>query len=449
MIDSSEHIAVVNEDLKKSGVKAGDKVQVVTVDGPLDGIFIPAPENTDMILLKLTSGYNIGIDKKKVKSIHILEKHQTADSFPPSYTRKSYLPSITILHTGGTIASKVDYKTGGVIARFSPDEIVEMYPELGNIGNIHSRLVRNMWSEDMRFAHYNILAREVEKEIKAGANGIIITSGTDTLHYTAAALSFALHDLPIPVLIVGSQRSSDRGSSDSQLNLVCAAKFISESEFAGVAVCMHENMSDEICIIIPGTKVRKMHTSRRDAFRPINIKPIARVTQYKIDFLKKDYQKRDKHSHLKLMLFKEDLRVGLLKMHTNMYAEEFLGYAGFDGLLIEAGGLGQLPINEIDEFTKEHTKIFESIKSLIADGTVVALAPQTIYGQLQMNVYSPARKLQDIGALGHHNSMTPETSFIKLAWLLSNYPKDEVKVLFLQDLRGELKERIEPDDFLN
>jgi glutamyl-tRNA(Gln) amidotransferase subunit D len=303
-----------------------------------------------------------------------------------------------------------------------------------------------MMSENMRFAHYNILAKEVEKEVKKGVDGIIITHGTDTMHYSSAALSFALENISVPVLLVGAQRSSDRGSSDAALNLLSAAYFMSESDFTGVGMCMHENIDDTTCLIIAGTKARKMHTSRRDAFRPINSTALARV-----DFANKSVEKMKSYhaqnsGKCSLKLFKEDLKVGLLKAHTNMYAQEFSAYSSFDGLVVEGTALGQLPNAVVDEHTKESGKILDEIKKLTKKMPVV-MASQCLYGRIDMNVYSEGRTNMQAGILGNYSDMTSETTFIKLAWLLSNH-KNDVAKLITKNLRGEISERIEDNDFL-
>ena len=305
---------------------SGDLVKIETKEETFEGVLMP--EEKGVVVVKLRSGYNIGIDKSKIKKISITEKRKELKSTTLQLDQNKSLPKISILHTGGTIASKVDYETGGVISRFTPEEIISMFPELKNIAQLSSRLVRNMWSDDMRFAHYNILAKEIEKEVKSGADGIIITHGTDTLHYTGAALSFALENLPIPVILVGAQRSSDRASSDAGMNLICASEFIAKTDFAGVVLCMHDKTSDSKCAILPGVKCRKMHSSRRDAFKAINTTSIATVDSdsRKIDFLRTDYNKKDKNRKLQLKLFDEKLKVGLLKIHTNMYSSEFKSY---------------------------------------------------------------------------------------------------------------------------
>ena len=423
-------------------INYGDRVKIFTDSQELDGIVIPSPNDT--FVLKLKSGYNVGIDKKKIKKIEILQKQKTQEVKFPKLQHNKDLKTISILHTGGTIASQVSYETGGVIARFAPEEILAMFPELQKIANIKSRLISNMWSEDMNFNHYNLIAKEIEKELKEGVDGIITTHGTDTLGITSAALTFILENLPIPVILVGSQRSSDRGSTDAKLNLLSAAQFIAKTDFKDVAICMHESMSDDSCLIMPSLKTRKMHSSARNAFKVINDTPIAKVdSNGNITFLKHHPKKEEKKLILKL--FDPKLKIGILKAHPNMSAKEISNYSSFDGLILEGYGLaGNFPINKIDKFTAENEKIYNEIKNLAKKIPLVATS-QTIYGRVNMNVYSTGRVLQEAGILGHNLDMLTETAFIKLAWLLSNYPKNKIKELFNENLRGEISKRIEPD----
>ena len=434
--------------------KPGDFVEITTADESIRGTLLQSPElEKDIVIIKLPSGYNIGIDRAKVKRISVSQQQQAVEKeAAPERKEKPQgkLPKISILHTGGTIASKVDYKTGGVTAAFSEEEMLSLFPELKQIAAIASRKIAQLQSEMMRFPHYNLIAREVRREIEAGADGIIVTHGTDTMHYTSAALAFIFEKLPVPVILVGAQRSSDRGSTDAALNLISAVYFIANSDFAGVAICMHENMSDASCLILPATKTRKMHTSRRDAFRPINTSAIARVDfeARSIAFLGSYERKGLVAKKEKLQLFDEKIKVGMIKTHTNMFASEFLAFKGFAGLVVEGTGLGHLPNEEIDEYTGENKRVFAAVKALVDSGTVVAMAPQAIYGRIQLNVYTPQREIQEIGVLGHLSDMTPETTFIKLAWLPSNYKKAEVKELVVKNLRGEITDRTEPKDFL-
>lgn len=411
--------------------KTGDLVRVITKDRTFKGRLMPN-SSTGKTVIKLDSGYNVGLDKKKIKKISVIKKVSLKKFRVGKVKQRKNLPKISILHTGGTIASKVDYETGGVVAQFKPSEIVSMFPELGRIAQINSKLVFNILSEEMTFSHYNKISKEILKEVKKGASGIILTHGTDTLHYTAAALSFILEDLSVPVILVGAQRSSDRGSSDAGMNLICAAHFIAGSDFSGVGICMHESMNDNYCSILPGLKTRKFHSSRRDAFKVVNSKPFARVSKDgKISVISK-FSKGTKDLNLKLI--NDKLKVGILKAHPHMNALEVGKFAGFNGLVIEGTGLGHLTIDK---------KVLSEIKKLSKKMPIV-MCSQTIFGRVNMNVYSAGRVLSEHVSSG--KDMLSEVAFVKLAWLLSNHKKDVLKLIG-KNLRGEINPRI-TDDFL-
>ncbi len=433
---------------KKDDCKPGDAVLLTTKEQQYTGVVMPSPDAQN-IVLKMKSGYNIVINKKSITAVK-KEKNRVVQekTKPQKIERRPGFKTIAILHTGGTIASEIDYQTGAVVPRFTPEELVAKYPQLQEVANIRSRLIRNMFSEDMRFAHYNILAKEIQKEIKEGVDGIIVTHGTDTLAYTSAALSFALEHLPIPVILVGSQRSSDRGSSDAALNLLSAIRFMTQSDFGEVGICMHETSNDESCVLLPATKTRKMHSSRRDAFKAVNARPFARITKEgKITWINQHYKKVDKSRKLALKLFKEDLKIGILKAHPNMFAKEVEAYATFHGLILEGTGMGHFPINVIDKETKEHEKVLKAIEKL-AKKIPVVMTSQAFFGRITMNVYSTGRVLKEKGILGDYLDLLPETAFIKLAWVLSNYPKNQVATIMQEDVRGESTKRSLHEDFL-
>ena len=415
----------------------GDKVLIYTKESSYEGIVMPSSTKQTLVL-KLASGYNVGISRKKIRTTTLMEKtRKKEDKEIKKMAHSVKKKTIVILHTGGTIASKVDYSTGAVIARYSPEEIVDMFPELEQLANIKSRLISNMSSDDMRFSHYNTMAKEVAKEIKEGADGIIITHGTDTICSSSAALSFILEGLAIPVLFVGSQRSSDRGGTDAFLNLLSAVYFMLESDFAEVGVCMHKGLSDILCVILPGLKCRKMHSSRRDAFQVINAQPYAEVDfgHKKIHLIDSSFRKKDPKRQLQLQLFK-DVKVGWLRSRPEMFASEVKAFSKYDGLLLEGTGMGHMPIGS----DKENEKILAELKKLCKKKPVV-MSLQTISGRVDMNVYSPGRTLIDIGVIGNYSDMHPETAYLKLAWVLSNYPK-EVKQKMEENIRGEYNSRI-------
>ncbi len=477
-----KHLKQINSTLLSiKNLKSGSKVRLeLKDDSIIEGMLLPQTskdETSKTIFIKLDNGYNVGILLNNIKSFNLGKEHprnteradkktsiinqmkkkvnqkaskmNKVEKTDDKNTLKKYKPLISILHTGGTIASKVDYKTGAVIASFRPDDLLRMFPELKEIADFRSRLIGNFLSENLRPEHYNLIAKEVLKEVKAGADGIIITHGTDTMHYTSAALSFILEGLKKPVLLVGAQRSSDRASSDAYLNLINAVFFIAKSDFAGVAISMHESMNDTYSVILPGCKVRKLHTSRRDAFKPVNAKPIARVDykHKKVDFFVAHYTKKEKgNRQLKLRLVNPKIKVAMLSSFPGLRAEQVLFFKKYDGLVLEGTGLGHFPILKTDKFTSENERIFKALKNL-SKKTILVMSSQTIFGRVNMNVYSPGRKLLDIGVLGNYSDMTPETAYIKLWWLLSNYSKKEIikNNLIMKNFRGEISLRTSED----
>ncbi len=398
------------------------------------------------VTIKLVTGYNVILPVADLADLKTSprEKHPVPAHAPH---QDASLPAVTILHTGGTIASKVDYATGAVVAQFDPGELLAMFPDVTKIAHVTSRLLRNMQSDDMRFAHHNLMARAVLEEIGRDTRGVIITHGTDTLHYTAASLAFILDGLNIPVVLVGSQRSSDRGSSDANANLVGALRFITQARLPGVFVAMHDTSSDGRIAIIDGLSARKNHTSRRDAFTSVNAPLIARVTDGKSEIVD-DARVADLRAratdHPRVLPLREDLKVGIWYAHPQAFADELLVYDHYDGLIVAGTGLGHLPINEIDDLTAEHTRIRTHIAKL-AKRIPVVMAPQTIWGRTNMDVYSPGRDLQELGVLGQGCDTHLETAFLKLAWLLSQH-KEDVKNLYNTDLRGEVSKRSPLDD---
>ena len=422
--------------MKKFSGNAGDFIEIFTDEEKFSGTLIPSV-NKDMITLKLDSGYNTSIKKTKIKKINVLNKFSEKKPEKQNIVYKKNLPTISILHTGGTIASRVSYETGGVISAFTPEDLLEMFPELNNIANFKTKLVREMWSDDLRFKHFSILAREIEREVKSKVQGIIIGIGTDNLSVAASALSFVLESCPVPVILVGAQRSSDRGSSDAYLNLLSASLFITKTDFSGVGICMHETMNDKTCLIMPACKTRKLHTSRRDAFKVVNDKAIARVNyeNKQIEFFK-DYNKKGNKLIIK---DKFEEKVGLIKSTINVNAKQFLAYKGYKGLVIEGTGLGHTPLDVIDNETKEHANIKKALQ-VLSKNTILVMTPSCLFGKVNMNVYSKGRELQDLGVISGED-MLPETTFVKLSWLLANYPK-QVKELIGKNLRGEINENL-------
>ncbi len=422
----------------------GDIVKITTKKGTEQGMLMPSPKK-DVLLLKLDTGYNLGFKQEDVKSVVVIEKSKETKAVisKPAASQKN-LPTISILHTGGTIASKVDYRTGSAVSDFRPEELVSLFPELKTIANIKSELIAQMWSDDLRFKHFALIAKKIEEHVKAGSRGIIIGMGTDNLAVAAAALSFIVEKTSVPIVFVGAQRSSDRGSSDAAVNLICAAEFVSKTDFAGVAICLHEKESDDGCAILPATKTYKLHSSRRDAFKSINTGIIARVgyKDRKIVFVEKNYPRVGKELLIKPKM--ED-KVGLLKIHIHMFPEQFSFFQGYKGLIIEGTGLGHTPGQTPTPECEIHKGIYPAIKKLVASGCVVVMTTQCLFGGVNMNVYDKGRDLVNLGVISGKD-MLANTALVKLSWLLANYKLDDVRKLVGENLRGEINQRLEYEE---
>ena len=415
----------------------GDKVKLKTKNKTWQGHVLESHDQ-EVILLKLESGYNIGIRENTILNVSVLEKSQQQEKTKPELPINKQLPNIAMIITGGTISSRLDSKTGGVIST-DAEEILKISPEINKICNITKIQKPFMkWSENMSFQDWKKLAQLCEKLLNnKDIHGIIITHGTDTLHYTASALSFFLKDLNKPIALTYSQRSIDRGSTDASLNLLCAAKY-AISDIAQVALIGHKNLNDEICLAMLGTKTRKMHTSRRDTFKTINDSPIAEISKTKFEILK-DFNARDNSKKAKLDVKFSD-KVALVKIYPGQDPKilEFYANQGYKGIILELTGLGHLPAKGATKFNWLPT-----IKNLIKKGIIIAGTAQTINGRLDPNVYSAGRDLQKTGLI-FCQDMLSETAFIKLTWILGHTTwatgKDrliKIKEKLLENIAGE------------
>ncbi|RLJ08082.1 MAG: Glu-tRNA(Gln) amidotransferase GatDE subunit D [Candidatus Aenigmatarchaeota archaeon] len=429
--------------LERVGVKAGDRVEIEKKGKIYQGILMPRPETGDpnCLVLKLPSGYNLGIAfEKGIKIRKLKAPTEKARKPKPPKFRKD-LPGVTLFAVGGTIGSRVDYRTGGVYALMEPEEFLFNLPELSEIARLESiqRPFTKM-SEDMDPKDWQVLAKEVAKKLNREADGVVIAHGTDTMHFTSAALSFMLRNLSKPVVLTGSQRSSDRPSSDAGMNLICSC-WVARSDIAEVGICMHATSSDDYCHFLPGTKARKLHSTRRDAFRPINSKPIARVwPDGRLETLTA-YRKRSDSQVEADVKFEE--RVALIKAYpgSDPALLEFLASKGYRGIVIEGTGLGHVP-------TQARKSWIPAIKKLVKDGIPVVITTQTLYGRVNPWVYTNLRILFSTGAISGED-MLPETAYVKLGWVLGHtQDPEEVRKLMLQNLAGEIKERSLPDTFL-
>jgi glutamyl-tRNA(Gln) amidotransferase subunit D len=445
----------LDELFKKSNVKLGDSVMIETNNATHVGILIPRYEYADAnhLVLKLKSGYNIGIKIGKIKSIKKITEKLDPNIKPDTYYKykdyishkntdqnfsQSQLPNLSLLSTGGTISSKIDYRTGGVMAALTAKELNDSIPELTRIANIDPEVVLSEYSENIKPEHWSLIARKVANNILSGKyDGIIVSHGTDTMHYTSAALSFALQNLPIPVVLVGAQRSSDRPSSDASLNLIGACTFATRSKFSGVFVAMHYSISDEVIACHIGTRVRKNHTSRRDAFHSIDVYPFSLIKKDQIEISRQytDLKFQDRNKNLESMVVRPNFesKVSLLKFYPGFDCRmiDYCVDLGHRAIILEGTGLGHI-----------NKECFSQIKNAVNKGIIIFMTSQCIWGRTALTVYDTGRDLLNLGVIPLSN-MTSETALVKAMWCFGNFTEEkEVIKTMTSNIANEFTNRI-------
>ena len=426
----------VLEILRQADVKPGDRVRVEKEGRIYEGILMPRSELGDdrHLVLKLPNGYNIGVSIEGIK-LTKLEEGRLSRPAPPSLQQDATKPRVAIIGTGGTIASRVDYRTGAVFPAFTPEEICASVPELLELANIEVVEACNVFSEHMTPELWVRIAQEVANQINKGAKGVVVTHGTDTMGYTAAALSFMLRNLSRPVVLTGAQRSSDRPSSDAALNLV-AATVTALSDIAEVCVVMHGSMSDDYFLIHRGVRVRKCHTSRRDTFLSINDLPLGKVRGMKVEMLRQDYRKTRPEGRVELDT-QLDPNVALVKVYPGMKPDliETL-IQKCHGIVLEGTGLGHAP-----------QSLFPALRKAVDEGVILVMTSQCLWGRVNMRVYSTGRDLLQLGVIPAED-MLPEVAYVKLMWVLGKTrERSKVEELMLTNFVGEISKRSRPDLF--
>lgn len=385
----------------------------------------------DVLVLKLDSGYNVGLASTGAK-LELVEKAAAVTrqfNIPAEDPKK---PTVAILGTGGTIASFVDYRTGAVSPATRPEELAAAAPHIFDVANVRAEVVLNMFSEDMQPEHWTKIAERAAWHLNHGARGVVIPHGTDTMSYTSAALAFAMKDLTGPVVLVGSQRSSDRPSSDAAENLLAAVQVAAQTDLGEVVVVMHEGASDGVCAIHRGTRVRKMHTSRRDAFQSVNVAPLGRVAAGKVT-LRPGYRKAVKGPTRCDAKFDEE--VSMIVSYPALWPEHIVDVVR-KATVIVGTGLGHVA-----------RRCLPGVKKVIEKGAFVVMASQCINGRVNMNVYSTGRDLLQMGVLPG-DDMVPEAAYVKMMWILGHTsdPK-EVRRFWATDLAGEVGAATDPTAF--
>jgi len=413
----------------------GDVLEVRTSWGTVKGTLVPRYlyGDEDHVVLKLRSGYNVGLNLTGLEAAKVREKGEKPSFSAPAPPKAGRgLPRVLILGTGGTIASRIDYRTGAVHPAVSSAELHSLVPELSSVARVEPEIMFDVFSENITPEHWAKVSRRIQRAVEDGVDGVVVTHGTDTLGYTAAALSFALIGVPVPVVLVGAQRSPDRPSSDGPLNLVAAVSVAGRARFAGVYVAMHLGESDDKVAFHFGTRVRKNHTSRRDAFVSVGV-PLAAVWgRSGIEYAAEGLPLRGGNFKPKARF---DDRVTLLKFHPAMDPSLVVAArrAGTRALVIEGTGLGHVSRTVASE-----------LERFIRGGGMVCMTSQCINGRVDMNVYDTGRDLLQAGVIPLED-MLAETALVKAMWALgSSASVARAKELMAANLAGEMTARTFP-----
>jgi len=443
--------------LERHEVGVWSEVEAQTTRGTFHGIILPRNETSDEghIVLKLASGYNVGLPVETVTKLVELGRREAAYKIPEKeFPRDAGKPFVKLFGTGGTIASRLDYRTGAVIPAFSPGELYGSVPELADTCNLETEKLFGVFSENMGPEQWIGLARAVEAQIRAGADGIVIGHGTDTMHHTAAVLSFMLQNPPVPIVMVGSQRSSDRPSSDAALNLIHATKAAAEGEIAEVMVCMFGPTSDQYGLLHRGARVRKMHSSYRSTFRTLSDRPLAIISREELKPLCECYRKRrfstlgpeNRNPETRATAMADfkvvpvfDDRVSIVYYYPGMKADIFdsLIEKGYRGIVIAGTGLGHV-----------NRAVYPALVRAREAGVSVFMTVQTLWGYVQMYVYETGREIMGMGVVPLAN-MLPEVAYMKLGWALGQTGDPaEVARIMTTPVASDMTEREPHDGYL-
>jgi glutamyl-tRNA(Gln) amidotransferase subunit D len=416
--------------LREHGVGVWSDVVIESSNGHFEGLILPRSETADEkhIVLKLASGYNIGVAAERITKITERGRREANYKIPEKeFPTDPAKPNIVLFGTGGTIASRLDYRTGAVIPAFSPGELYGSVPELAKVCNLRTEKLYGVFSENMGPEQYIKLGQRIGEEIANGVDGIVVGHGTDTMHHTAAILTFMVQDPPVPIVMVGSQRSSDRPSSDAALNLINAVKAAAEGDIAEVVVCMFGPTSDEYCLLHRGTRVRKMHSSYRSTFRTIGDVPLAMVSPTQITPLRTDYRRRRKDRHVTINTAFDE-KVTILYYYPNMLPDivDAIVEKGYRGIVIAGTGLGHV-----------NKPLYPALERAARAGVHIYMTVQTLWGYVQMYVYETGREIMGLGVVPAAN-MLPEVAYMKLCWALGQTDDpEEVKRIMLTPVSDE------------
>ena len=408
--------------ISDNGANVHDRVRIETRDMVYEGLILPKHNfsEEDIIILKLDNGYNIGVSTEDAK-MTLISKAEKKNAVDYIKKENNELPDISILGTGGTIASFVDYKTGAVSPAITAEQLVNSVKALDEVANVSAEPLFSLASEDMKPEHWEGMANKIKEMHDKKNHGIVIGHGTDTMSYSAAALSFQLPEISNPVVFTGAQRSPDRPSSDAHLNLVGAAK-TAMSDLGEIGIAMHETTDDENVAIWRGNRTRKTHSSKRNAFQSPNEGPLG-IVKDKIEW-KRKYRSTVESTTIKAGF---DDNIGMIWSHPGLKVNDWENsVSNKNGVVIAGTGLGHINSELLDVIEKTSKDI------------PVAMSSQCLSGSTNLNVYRNGRKLLERGVVETYD-MSPETALVKMMWL-SKHHQENVRTMMGENLVGEISD---------
>lgn len=321
------------------------------------------------------------------------------------------MKKILMIATGGTIACRVS-ENGGLSPALSSHEIVEYVPELAEICDIHLTQLFNLDSTNIGPEQWLAIAGEIARNIDA-YDGIVITHGTDTMAYTAAALSYLIQNPRIPIVFTGSQKSISSRDTDARYNLICAFRYASSDAAWGVQIVFDGK-------VILGTRARKVRSKSLNAFASIDFPETAVFHDQRLI----PYIPAPPAAPMKVYT-QLDPRVFNLKLIPGITADVFSFLTGrYRAVIIEGFGVGGLP-------GYNDGALLKAVTEWVGTGHLAVLSTQVQHEGSDIAVYDVGRSAVQLSGLLEAGVMTPEAVSTKLMWALAaGQNMAEVEALF-------------------
>ena len=323
---------------------------------------------------------------------------------------------ILLIHTGGTIGMIKDKDSGVLKPDSFYNSVSKIIPELSNIADIKTEIPFLVDSSELNSKHWGMIADLIGKYVET-VDGVVITHGTDTLTYTASALSFMLQNLPIPVVLTGAQKPLSELRTDAKSNLINAIE---------LATCGVNEVSiffdDKL---MRGNRTIKKHINHFDAFDSPNY-PLLGKVGIDIEIYGDYLLKKNGIFHI---FNKFDHSIAIFKTFPGCSTEYFTPNKDIRAIVLIAYGAGNIPLKDND--------LYDKVKKWINEGKIVALLSETKAGKVDTSLYESGNKLLEAGVI-HSKDMTFEAVVTKLMFLLGQY-KDvkSIKKYFNKSLAGE------------